>query len=112
MSHAPALSLTLDLFTAPPASRAKDPESSKAAEHKVTASGSRKAHAEQVLELVRLYPGRTSKQISELALQRGHSGINRHEAARRLADLKNTGHVVQEKHEGARECTWRLARKS
>lgn len=100
------LQLTGDMFDTPPASRASDPESSKAAEHRITASGVRKKHAEQALDLVRRFPGQSSKELAKKAAHLGLAVADRHEIARRLADLKNKGLARREKPEGGGDCRW------
>lgn len=99
------LQMTGDLFDTPPATRRSDPDSSKRAEHRVTSSGARKKHAEQALDLVRRFPGQTSKELAKKAAMLGLAVADRHEMARRLADLKNKNLVRQEKPaEG--DCRW------
>ena len=68
--------------------RNTDPSTSADAAARHIASGNRDTHCAQVLAAVKQLPGRTSAELS-LA-----SGIDRVECARRLADLRNQGLVV------------------
>ena len=70
-------------------SRRTDPDTSSAAAIQHEGSGKAASNRELVLSYVRTFPGKTS---SELAIL---TGLERHEAARRLADLKHIGEVYQ-----------------
>lgn len=73
-------------FCKPGASaRSTDPASSHQAARRVTASGKADAHCQVCLEAVIAVPGRTSAEIAKA------TGLERHEAARRLSDLKARG---------------------
>lgn len=69
--------------------RASDPVTSHEAAERVTRSGKAGTHAATILEAIKDIPGRTS---AELAVA---TGLDRHEAARRCADLKRDGKVRQ-----------------
>lgn len=86
----------------PPASRNSDPISSYTAEDNVNQSGARLTQAELVLSIVRAHPGRTSK---ELAL---FCKLDRHQIARRLPDLQESGLVFSMSRNG-NELTWHPA---
>ena len=78
-----------------PASRSTDLETSHAAEKTVTESGARKTQAQQVLELLKRYPGNTSAELAYLG-----GTLNRWQTARRLPDLEHNGlaHKGKAKH--------------
>ena len=69
--------------------RRTDPETSRAAADKHAASGSRASHKRLLLEALHRSPGLTSAEYAK------HTGLDRHEAARRLADLRNDGDARQ-----------------
>jgi hypothetical protein len=71
----------------PPASRADDPSTSKAAEQRVTRSGARKTQADIVLQAVVAYPGRTAVELTTVCQ------LDRYQVSRRLADLEHQGRV-------------------
>lgn len=73
----------LTLLSEVPASRRDDPPPSRAAEKRVTKSGTRATNQRRVLDAVKRWPGRTSKELAVLI------GMDRVEVARRLGDLKN-----------------------
>jgi hypothetical protein len=66
------------------------------AEERHTENGKRATHAARVLDAVLAKPGHTADEIGD------YTGLGRHEAARRLSDLKSKGQVWQGEH---RECT-------
>ncbi len=66
-----------------PSTRRTDPVTSLEAEARVMRSGDRETHCRKLLNLVRRYPGMTSAELASIC------GMERHEAARRLSDLKN-----------------------
>ena len=76
-----------------PAARNTDPITSHLAAGSVTKSGSRQTHSQLCRDAVRKYPGASSARIAKL------TGLDRHEAARRLADLTD---LYVEKGEPAR----------
>ncbi|MDE2100900.1 MAG: winged helix-turn-helix domain-containing protein [Patescibacteria group bacterium] len=97
-----------DLFSFIPIAANQDPETSHESARRVNASGSRKAHARMVLELVRLHPGSTSCE-----LHAAQYVLDRHEVSRRLSDLLHAGLVRQEtarpcRIKGTRMVTWRI----
>lgn len=73
------------LFDLPPATRRSDPPTSRAAEiaHRLN----RQSHCVVLLDAVRKQPGMTSAEYAQW------TGLERHEAARRLADLERMGRV-------------------
>ena len=72
-----------------PATRATDPVTSLEAEAGMMRSGYRETNCRKLLALERRYPGMTSAELASI------SGIERHEAARRLSDLLNECRVAQ-----------------
>jgi hypothetical protein len=70
-----------------PAARATDPQSSHDAAEAHTASGARQCHIEVVVAQVRAFEGLTSAEIA------ARTGLERHEAARRLPDAEKAGAV-------------------
>lgn len=72
----------LDLILSPAVARISDPSSSKSAAFEQTASGRQKRHAEQVLALVRAYPGSTYRELHSQ-----QSSLDPAEVQRRLQDL-------------------------
>jgi hypothetical protein len=80
-------------------SRRSDPKSSKAAARKIVESGAKKAHEEIILDLVTIYPGRTSKQLAELG------PLDRVAIARRLKAMEERK-VLRRTQEGKEECRW------
>ena len=73
----------------PSASRREDPISSHLAEKEINQSGSRKSQQIIIYELVKQYPGSTSRELTQWC------ELDRYQIARRLADLKNMGLVEQ-----------------
>lgn len=69
--------------------RVSDPDTSREAAIETTRSGRRDSHKQMLLEALSKWPSSTS---AELALW---TGLERHEGARRLADLRNDGMVRQ-----------------
>lgn len=95
----------MTLFDFIPAASAADPPTSHAAAREHTASGARGANCERVLSGIRAHPGRTSRELAALL------GMDRHEVARRTADLMHAGRARQGEPRvcsvGGRECvTW------
>lgn len=87
-----------------PAAHSFDPVTSYEAEAEVTRSGQRSTNARRVLELVKDHPGLCSKELATLCY------LDRHEVARRLADLKALGYVEQGPaviYQGRKHMTWR-----
>ena len=74
----------MPLFTDPPMARASDPDSSHRAADAQVRTG--KAAAERLLleSALKRWPGQTSIALGE------RTGIERHEAARRLSDMRDT----------------------
>lgn len=73
-----------------------DPETSHEAAREVTSSGERDRQAQLVLDHVRVWPGRTSAELSQ-----GHE-LDRYVFARRLPELARLGFI---KRGIARRCT-------
>jgi hypothetical protein len=70
-----------------PAARATDPQSSHDAADEHTARGARQCNIERVVDHVRAFEGLTSAEIAK------RTGLERHEAARRLPDAEKAGAV-------------------
>lgn len=68
--------------------RRTDAPSSLAAAQKMDESGKRDTNRGLAYQAVILYPGRTSKELAALG------GLDRHEMARRLADLREHGGAI------------------
>ena len=88
------------------AARASDPPTSHQAADKVEASYVAQTHRAFCLACVELHPGCTSAECAQL------SGLNRHEAARRLPELRHAGLVENAPARtchvtGNRSITWR-----
>jgi hypothetical protein len=71
----------LDRVQAIPRTASGDPVSSERAEIRMRESGQMRSQALEVLELVKQFPGRTSKQLGELG------SLDRYRIARRLPEL-------------------------
>lgn len=72
-----------------PAARATDPQSSHAAADLVTLTGTRHNHMGLVIDAVRRFPGLTSAELTP------HTGLERHEVARRTSDAETAGAIVK-----------------
>lgn len=72
-----------------PASRATDPETSALAEQHVTTIGRRATNQGIAARAVAAWPGRTSRELAELAR------MDRHEMARRLPECTTAGAAFQ-----------------
>jgi hypothetical protein len=85
------------LHVCPPgaAARATDPQSSHQAAHQVERSGKADSHRALCLKAVKAAPGSTSAEIAAA------TGLERHEAARRLPELRLRGLV---RNGDQREC--------
>lgn len=77
----------LSILDAIDRSRSGDPQSSKRAEREIKRSGTLRGQAQMVLGLIKRYPGRSTKELSELGT------LDRYQIARRSADLKRLGLV-------------------
>ena len=75
------------LFDKPPASRSSDLESSHEAEHEINTTGRRDDSCMEVYFALCRFDGSTSRELSVLA------DMDRHEAAKRLSDLRARGDV-------------------
>ena len=89
----------LPLFNQHPMARKSDHDSSHIAADKLEASGAAKAQREQVLVLVKRWPGMSSGQLARLA------GVDRYMVARRLPELRTEGLVAAVKPAG-KEIAW------
>jgi hypothetical protein len=99
----------VDIFSGPPlpvrrqeleaASRQTDPASSKRAAREIERSGALKGQRLIALNLVEQYPGKTSKELSQLGT------LDRYQLARRLADLLKE-HRVRRVETQAEDCRW------
>lgn len=72
-----------------PLHRVTDPTTSREAAKQHAASGARESHKRRLREALAEHPGLTSAEYGRLV------GLERHEAARRLADLRNDGDAEQ-----------------
>jgi hypothetical protein len=79
--------MTLLHFT--PAARRHDPVSSHDAANEHTDSGRRERHVSIVVEQVWMHPGLTSAELTP------HTGLERHEVARRLLDAEENLQVMR-----------------
>ena len=70
-----------------PRSRRKDPASSRRAEDQMRKSGAMRGQALIAYELVKQFPGRTSKELAGLGT------LDRYQLAKRLPELRELGHV-------------------
>lgn len=92
MGGSPRTEQQLCLFDAAPVHklhRVTDPDTSLLAAIATTQSGRRETHKRILLDAVVRWPGSTSAELASWV------GLERHEAARRLADLRNDGAVRQ-----------------
>jgi len=86
--------------------RRSDPGTSHEAARKIESSGRADAHRRVCLNWVRQHPGRTSAEIAQSV------GLDRHQAARRLPDLRRSGKVRSDEPRrictvtGGRSMTW------
>lgn len=82
-----------------PRSRRNDPPSSRRAEDRIRRSGVMRGQALIALELVKKFPGRSSKELAGLGT------LDRYQLARRLSDLLHSGFVRREES-GTEDCRW------
>lgn len=82
-----------------PRSRRKDPLSSKRAEDQMRRSGALRGQALIALELVKQFPGKSSKELAKLG------SLDRYQIARRLPELLSMGKVRREEFED-QDCKW------
>lgn len=87
------------------ASRNTDPHSSHLAESDITTSGERQHQNGIALDVVTLFPGLTSKELSE------HCPLDRYQLARRLNDLF-LHNKVKKVENGTEELKWYIAEKA
>lgn len=88
--------------------RRTDPDTSHDAAKRHGASGRRQSNKLRLLAAVKTWPKRTSAEYAALTY------LERHEAARRLSDLKNDGLVIQGERrtcdvQGTSAVTWELS---
>jgi len=93
------MSAQLDIFSFP-ASHRNDPATSHAAEARVTRSGTRKNHAELVLEAVRKNPGLTAPELMPI------TRLGEYQVRRRLSDLREAGKVQRQHERDNNSCWW------
>lgn len=79
--------------------RRSDPPSSKAAARKMVESGSVATHEAIILDLLRQYPGRTSKQLAAVG------PLDRVAVARRLKKMEEKK-LIRRTQQGRDECQW------
>lgn len=99
MSEQLTIEHLLFLTLEPSRSRHSDPESSHRAERRMRVSGAMRGQALIAFELVRKYPGRTSKELATLGT------LDRYQLARRLSDLLNQEQVRRVEPELG-DCRW------
>lgn len=96
-----------------------DPHTSHVAARRVTRDGTRGRQADEVLRLVRAYPGLTSQELSEHSVEVGYTTpLDRYQVARRLSELADPANGGLIERGEARECTvtrhlaltWRVVR--
>lgn len=94
--------LTIDLsYLRPgPQARATDPASSHLAADRLERSGRGRTHREALYVAVCEHPGMTSRELAAI------TGLERHEAARRLPELVAAGRVVARKVPGKELTYW------
>jgi DNA-binding MarR family transcriptional regulator len=80
-------------------SRRSDPASSKRAAQEVIESGTVRNHEAIIVDLLRMYPGSTTKQLA------GHGPLDRYQVARRMKELEKRN-IVRRTSEGSEECRW------
>jgi hypothetical protein len=80
-------------------SRRLDPPSSKAAARKMVQTGTVASHEAIILNLVKQYPGRTTKQLASLG------PLDRVEIARRMKKMEEKK-LVKRTQESKQECQW------
>ena len=83
-----------------PRSRRTDPPSSHRAAEDLQKSGGAESQRMLCLELVKKYPGRSSKQLSQL------SGKDRHMIAKRLPELRDKFQLVRVTQDGKEDQRW------
>ena len=86
-------------FTAPRSRRSDPPSSKRAAEH-LHRNGGAASQRMVCLELVKKFPGRSSKQLAEL------SGLDRHMIAKRLPELRDKFNLVRVTQTGNEDQKW------
>ena len=89
--------LTKDRFAESHTKR-NDPDSSRIAAEKIFSQVTE--HKAIILETIRDYPGRTSKELASCC------GLNRDQIARRLKDIEQDGTIFRMKGETSSELTW------
>jgi DNA-binding MarR family transcriptional regulator len=80
-------------------SRRSDPPSSKEAARRAVETGTVASHEAIILNLVKMYPGRTTKQLASLG------PLDRVEIARRMKKMEEKK-LVRRTQEGKNECQW------
>lgn len=82
-----------------PRSRRTDPASSHRAEERVRASGAMRGQRKIAFELVKQYPGKSSKELAKLGT------LDRYQLARRLSDLYHMKLVTRTEN-GSDDVRW------
>lgn len=95
------MSATFPLFDLipTPRSRTSDPASSKRAEQRIRESGALRGQQKIALDLVKEFPGKSSKELSHLGT------LDRYQMARRLSDLFHANLVWRQEREKD-DCAW------
>ena len=83
-----------------PRSRKADPPGSARAERSMQASGAMRGQRLLTLELVKKFPGRSSKELATLGT------LDRYQLARRLPELVELGHVRVTQHQAEDQKWW------
>jgi len=79
--------------------RRSDPQSSKRAAKEVVENGTVRNHEEIIVDLLRMYPGSTTKQLAS------YGPLDRVQIARRMKELEKKK-VVRRASEGSEDCKW------
>lgn len=82
-----------DLFNVHGRARRRDPDTSRTAAERITATGTLGRQARIVLAAVTRWPGRTSYELSENIIAVWHDKLDRYAVARRLSDLERANLV-------------------
>jgi hypothetical protein len=98
-STRPTIEARIDHAQNWPRSRHSDPRSSSRAATDMRRSGVSRGQALVTLELVRTYPGMTSRELGQ------QGGLNRYQIARRLPELRAAG-LVRSVEEGSHDARW------
>jgi predicted HTH transcriptional regulator len=83
-----------------PRSRRNDPASSRRAAEQLQKSGAADSQRQICFELVKKFPGRSSKELAQL------SGLDRHMIAKRLPELRDKFKTVRVTQTGKEDQKW------